>query len=108
MTTLQKIEKIVKVGFVRKPFNLEEVTAVLKERNTELAPSKVIETWDMSAEEYDLFVSDFFTRHPRLKGKGGRIGDLFEVIEINAPERKTLYVNPEGADYARYVGFETI
>nr|CUV31814.1 conserved protein of unknown function [Ralstonia solanacearum] len=38
-----------------------------------------------------------------LRGKGGgRLGSYF-CIEVTAPGRLTLYVNPEGSDYARYV-----
>jgi len=103
-----KMQKIVNVRFIRKPCNIEEMTADLEQYDIRPVLSEVIEIWDMSADEYDIFAADFFAHHQRLNGKGGRTGNLHQVIEINAPERKTLYVNPEGFDYARYVGFETI
>ena len=39
----------------------------------------------------------------RLRGKGGGTGDGYLCVEVTAPGRPYLYVNPEGGDYARYV-----
>jgi hypothetical protein len=38
-----------------------------------------------------------------LAGKGGFVGEGRLCIEIHAPGRPYLYVDPSGSDYARYV-----
>lgn len=93
---------IIKVGYTRKPSCISDV----KESPLGLDPleTAVVETKAMSAEEYDAFTQDFFASHEWLDGKGGSINGVMQAIEITAPERESLYINPEGHSYARYVG----
>lgn len=66
----------------------------------------------MTTEEYDSFAADFMAEHSWLNRKGGYTikpkGDTAEevylCIAVTAPNRKTLFINPHGYDYARYVG----
>ena len=39
-----------------------------------------------------------------LSGKGGYVGEARLCVEVHAPGRPYLYVDPSGSDYARYVG----
>ena len=41
---------------------------------------------------------------PWLEGRGGDSNGLTQVVAITAPGRETLYANPEGYSYARYIG----
>ena len=92
----------IKVGYARKPSCIGDV----KESSFGLDPleTTVVETKTMSAEEYDAFAQNFFVSRDWLDGKGGSRNGVMQAIEITAPEREPLYVNPEGHSYARYVG----
>jgi len=43
-------------------------------------------------------------RREWLAGKGGWRGEIRLAIAVVAPDRETLYVDPSGSDYGRYVG----
>jgi len=92
----------IKVGYARKPSCIGDV----KESSFGLDPleTTVVETKTMSAEEYDAFAQDFYASRDWLEGKGGSRNGIIKAIEITAPEREPIYVNPEGHSYARYVG----
>ena len=91
-------EKLAKrLPFARKPADLSQV------RGQEYVEVYVTETKELTATEFDNFASSLLVSRDRLRGKGGgRLGSYF-CIEVTAPGRPTLYVNPEGSDYARYV-----
>jgi hypothetical protein len=92
-------------------------------------PIEVVETVNLGAGDYDEFTSSLMTRRGWLAGKGGVATDApgledvspwqldeserrrwismryLHVIAVAAPGRPTIYVDPQGYDYARYVGF---
>ncbi|AST28957.1 hypothetical protein [Ralstonia pseudosolanacearum] len=83
--------------FARKPADLSQV------RGQEYVEVYVTETKELTTSEFDDFASSLLVSRDWLRGKGGgRLGSYF-CIEVTAPGRPTLYVNPEGSDYARYV-----
>lgn len=92
----------IKVGYARKPSCIGDV----KESPFGLDPleTAVVETKAMSTAEYDTFVQDFFASREWLDGKGGSKNGVMQAIEITAPDRESIYINPEGHSYARYVG----
>ena len=91
-------EKLAKrLPFARKPADLSQV------RGQEYVEVYVTETKELTTSEFDDFASSLLVSRDWLRGKGGgRLGSYF-CIEVTAPGRPTLYVNPEGSDYARYV-----
>lgn len=95
-----------KIFFVRKPESLEDLkTSFLQREPHEFEIGKVTETVTFSQEEYDDFTNDFFVNLDFLSGKGGSCKKgFYQTIKIIAPDRETLFVNPAGYDYARYVG----
>ena len=90
-------ELSVELPFARKPCSLEEVGGY---GNYKVL---VTETKEMTPEEFDSFGRTLLKSREWLAGKGGGTGDGFLCVEIKAPGRPYLYVNPEGGDYARYV-----
>jgi hypothetical protein len=90
-------ELSVELPFARKPCSLDEVGGY---GNYKVL---VTETREMSPEEFDTFGRTLLKSREWLAGKGGGTGDGFFCVEIKAPGRPYLYVNPEGSDYARYV-----
>ncbi|MFV8607054.1 hypothetical protein [Ralstonia pseudosolanacearum] len=96
-TAIQVEELAERLSFARKPADLSEV------RGKEYVEVYVTETKELTTAEFDDFASSLLVSRDWLRGKGGgRLGSYF-CIEVTAPGRPTLYVNPEGSDYARYV-----
>lgn len=66
----------------------------------------ITETVELTAEDFDEFADGLLLPRAWLAGKGGigtdgaNIGQL--CVEVTAPGRPRLYVNPEGSNYARY------
>ncbi len=95
---LVQVEELsIELPFARKPTSLEELGGY---GNYKVL---VTETKEMTPEEFDTFGRTLLKSREWLADKGGGTGDAFLCVEIKAPGRPYLYVNPEGGDYARYV-----
>ena len=92
------------VRFARKPVSLEEVKAVSEDRSITSYRVNVNDIKQLTADEYDRFTDRFLRDHDWLYGKGGFKDEICQAVEVTAPERETLYVDPSGYAYARYVG----
>ncbi|WP_247539086.1 hypothetical protein [Ralstonia pseudosolanacearum] len=86
-----------RLPFARKPADLSQVCG------GEYAEVYVTETKQLTTAEFDEFANDLLMSRDWLRGKGGGYLGKYLCVEITAPGRPTLYVNPEGSDYARYV-----
>ncbi|MET2523246.1 hypothetical protein [Ralstonia pseudosolanacearum] len=91
----EKLHK--RLPFARKPADLSEV------RGKEYVEVYVTETKELTTAEFDDFANNLLMSRDWLRGKGGGYLGKYLCIEVIAPGRPTLYVNPEGSDYARYV-----
>ncbi|HNB46399.1 MAG: hypothetical protein RKP46_18945 [Candidatus Accumulibacter sp.] len=96
-TTLQVEELSVRLPFARKPADLDEVGG---QGQTKVYAT---ETKELTVDEFDAFARSLLVSRDWLRGKGGGTGDGYLCVEVTAPGRPYLYVNPEGGDYARYV-----
>ncbi|ARU21575.1 MFS transporter [Ralstonia solanacearum] len=96
-TAIQVEELAERLPFARKPADLSEV------HGKEYATVYVTETRQLTAAEFDAFTCSLLMSRDWLRGKGGGTRNGYLCIEVAAPGRPTLYVNPEGGDYARYV-----
>jgi hypothetical protein len=96
-TVLQVEELSVRLPFARKPADLNELGG------SDQHKVYVTETKELTAAEFDAFTRRLLVSRDWLRGKGGGTGDGFLCVEVTAPGRPYLYVNPEGGDYARYV-----
>ena len=97
----------VTVRFARKPSSLQEMKAEIDSPHCEIATCEIAETVELATEEYDNFTRLIYKNWHWLEGKGGDLNGVRQVIAITAPERETLYANPEGYSYARYIGTAT-
>lgn len=95
--TLHVVELGVRLPFARKPESLEEMCASGNAR------IYITETVEMTIAEFDDFTRDLTRPQAWLTGKGGNVADGCLCVEIHAPGRPYLYVDPSGYDYARYV-----
>ncbi|MDD3183650.1 MAG: hypothetical protein PHD48_12740 [Alphaproteobacteria bacterium] len=92
------------VRFARKPYRFDEVISAA--RDTDDLGSRVVisETIELTTDEYDAFANAPLRDRAWLAGKGGYFDLKRQVVEVTAPERQTLYVDPSGSSYGRYVG----
>lgn len=94
---IQVEELSVRLPFARKPADLSEVGG---NGQTKIY---VTETRELTPTEFDAFARTLLKSRDWLNGKGGGTDDGYLCVEVTAPGRPYLYVNPEGGDYARYV-----
>lgn len=83
--------------FARKPSSLREMCATGEYR------IYITETVQMTVAEFDDFADDLSRSRAWLAGKGGNAADGRLCVEVHAPGRPYLYVDPAGCDDARYV-----
>lgn len=97
-------EQTILVRYSRKPESLYEIESTIRYTHSIAYRTKIIETKEMTTAEYDAFVARPLARRDWLAGKGGWRGETRLAIAVTAPERRTLYVDPSGSDYGRYIG----
>lgn len=93
-----------RIRFARKPECLAEVKAAAHSDAYHLERVAIAESITLTTTEYDVFTRRFLKDCSWLAGKGGGMNGSIQAVAVTAPERTTLYVNPEGYSYARYVG----
>ena len=96
-TAIEVEELSVRLPFARKPADLSEVGG---EGNYKVF---VTETREMTPAEFDGFASQLLKSRDWLRGKGGYIGNGRLCVEVHAPGRPYLFIDPSGGDTARYV-----
>lgn len=94
------------VRFARKPCSIEDIEAAGRDYDNRAEAIEITETKSLNAEEYDSFIKNILSDHEWLTGKGGYDNGLRKAVAITAPDRKTLYADPSGYSYARYVGLQ--
>jgi len=98
------MQDIILVRFARKPTGIDDIKAVAGNPDYHAEDVEIIETRQLSPWEYDDFVANLFDDRDWLAGKGGFKDRIRQAVEVTAPLRDTLYVDPSGHAYARYVG----
>lgn len=93
----------IRARFARKPYSLDEVL-----HNTDpSAPFEPIEiAWRkaLTEAEYDAFANALLEDRDWLAGLGGHADGRRRVVAVSAPGRTTVFVDPSGSAYGRYVG----
>ncbi len=93
-----RVEKLgIKLPFGRKPTDLTDIAASGDDA------VYITETRELSAEEFDAFAGQLYKSRDWLDGKGGYWEDGRLCVEVHAPGRPYLFVDPSGSDYCRYV-----
>ncbi|MFM6990339.1 MAG: hypothetical protein ACKOWD_03420 [Rhodoferax sp.] len=96
-TTITVEELSITLPFGRKSVNIDELCA------SGIYQVFVTETRTLTPEEFDRLGRTLLISRDWLRGKGGSIEDGMLCVEVTAPGRPYLYINPEGTDYGRYV-----
>ena len=93
---IQVEELGIRLPFARKPVDLNDMCAA----GDYLV--YITETRTMTPAEFDGFAANLLVSRDWLAGKGGYVGQGRLCVEVHAPGRPNLYVDPSGGDYARY------
>jgi hypothetical protein len=97
--------KAILVRFAHKPTCLGDVRAAANDPHARIYHAEVVATHEFSAAGYDEFTRSFLKDRAWPSGQGGWADrHTRRVIAVTAPDRQTLYVDPSGYSYARYVG----
>ncbi len=87
----------IRLPFGRKPATMSEIAG------SEDCTIYITETRDMEPAEFDSFAMNLLQSRAWLKGKGGYYADGRLCVEVHAPGRPYLFIDPSGSDYGRYV-----
>ena len=92
-----------RVRFTRKPVDLQEVLAATP-YDERPEPVVISETRELTTAEYDVFANTLLQDRDWLAGLGGHAEGRRRVVAVSAPGRTTVFVDPSGSAYGRYVG----
>lgn len=95
---------MMKARFARKPCDLDNALQQI-DFSKDAEPIRLQSIRHFTATQYDAFAEQLLAPWEFLAGCGGVHNGHRLVVKISAPDRRTLYIDPSGSNYARYVGF---
>lgn len=99
--------KTFKIYMVRKPSDFEEVKELCRRYNMQAEEVTVTEMVNMPPVWYDAVCQNPLDDYIFLSGKGGYDDENHrQVVALQCPGKPTLYVDPSGSSYCRYMGIE--
>ena len=99
--------KTVKIYMVRKPSDIDEVMELCQRYNVQAEEVMVAETVNLPPVRYNAVCRNPLDDYIFLSGKGGYDEENHrQVVALKCPGRPTLYVDPSGSSYCRYMGIE--
>ena len=99
--------KTIQTYMVRKPADIDEVKAITRANINRLETVVVVETVHLPPAWHAAVCQRPMDNYPFLSGKGGYTEEnMRKVIALQCPGRPTLYVDPSGSSYCRYMGIE--
>ena len=93
----------IRARFARKPYSLDEVLHNADPR-APLEPIDIAWRKALTEAEYDAFANALLEDRDWLDGLGGHANGRRRVMAVSAPGRTTVFVDPSGSAYGRYVG----
>ena len=99
--------KTVKIYMVRKPSDIDEVMELCQRYNVQAEEVMVAETVNLPPVRYNAVCRNPLDDYIFLSGKGGYDDENHrQVVALQCPGKPTLYVDPSGSSYCRYMGVE--
>lgn len=99
--------KTVKTYLVRKPSDLDEVLSLTQKYGFEATEVKVAETIKLDEKTYQNICNNPLADYNFLAGKGGYDdNEMRQVIALSCKGKQTLYADPSGSSYCRYLGIK--
>lgn len=93
----------IRARFARKPYSLDEVLHNA-DPSAPLEPIEIELHKELTEAEYDAFANTLLQDRDWLAGLGGHTAGRRRVVAVSAPGRTTVFVDPSGSRYGRYVG----
>jgi hypothetical protein len=93
---MQVEELGIRLPFGRKPATMSEIAG------SDDCTVYITETREMEPAEFDSFAVNLLQSRDWLGGKGGYYGDGRLCVEVHAPGRPYLFIDPSGSNYGRY------
>ena len=98
--------RTVKTYLIRKPSDITEVLDMSKRYPKRAEIVEITETINLTQEQYCDIQKYPLRDYDFLEGKGVYKDDLQTVIELTCQGKQTLYVDPSGYSYCRYLGIK--
>ena len=99
--------KTVNTYMVRKPSDIEEVKKLTQKYAHQAEEVVIVETIRLSLVWYEAVCRRPLDNYIFLSGKGGYNKDnQRQVIALECDGQPTLYADPSGSSYCRYLGIE--
>ena len=99
--------KTVKIYMVRKPSDIAEVKELCRRYNVQAEEVTIAGTVNLPLVWYDAVCKNPLDDYIFLSGKGGYDDENHrQVVALKCPGKPTLYVDPSGSSYCRYMGVE--
>lgn len=99
--------KTVKIYMVRKPSDIDEVKELCRRYNNQAEEVTVAETVELPEVWYNAVCQNPLNDYIFLSGKDGYDDENHrQVFALQCLDKPTLYVDPSGSSYCRYMGIE--
>lgn len=99
--------KKVKIYMVRKPSDINEVKELCRRYNMQAEEVTVAGTINLPPVWYNAVCRNPLDDYIFLSGKGGYDNENHrQVVALQCSGKPTLYVDPSGSSYCRYMGVE--
>ncbi|MBQ9089709.1 MAG: hypothetical protein IJY58_01520 [Alphaproteobacteria bacterium] len=99
--------RTVKIYMVRKPSNINEVMELCQRYVQQVEEAVVAETIELPEVWYNAVCRNPLDNYIFLSGKGGYDDENHrQVVALQCPGKPTLYVDPSGSSYCRYMGIK--
>lgn len=99
--------KTVKTYMIRKPSDIDEILSLTQKYGFEATEVKVAETINLDEKTYQNICDNPLADYDFLAGKGGYDDNgMRQVIALSCKGKQTLYADPSGSSYCRYLGIK--
>ena len=99
--------KTFKIYMVRKPSDIDEVMELSRRYVQQAEEVVIVETVELPEVWYNAVCKTPLDNYIFLSGKGGYDDENHrQVVELKCTGKPSLYVDPSGSSYCRYMGIE--
>lgn len=99
--------KTVRIYMVRKPSDIDEIMILCQRHADKTEKVLITETINLTQEQYNTICQAPLNNYNFLSGKGGYDNENHRhVVELKCTDLPTLFVDPSGSSYCRYMGIK--
>lgn len=99
--------EVIDLRLVRNACSIKDAQRKIELGESHINRAIIENTIEVTTKEYDELANNLLKANEKIAGEGSFTfdGTIF-ALRIKAPNRDNLYLDPEGYNYALYVGFE--